>query len=481
MSPDSLSLESLTMKFLDFEKKYELLDGEYSYIWESIRFGVHKRYIDEILKRGEAHDIINCNSFGIIKKSVFYLNHLWKGIKSFIKYFLYNKKSIEYVYLGSHRRKLGYDNLYWDIYTDPIVDNFKTDRSLTLEYQYIGRHSIPPKTNNILYLDFLNLRVWLHKIFFKSKSSNIDQYYSVIQERFNAELTNSVNIIHRAKQTVIYFPIRVSQYYRILKKINPKILFMICGYGKESAIKAAKDLHIPVIEIQHGVLSKLHMGYHFPNKKKEMFSNYLFTFGPAWAKMAHFPIPQHKIIPIGYQYLNTAVASYKCVRKKNQILFFSQGTIGDRLSEFAVNLLSYLPSEVKIVYKLHPGEYLRWKTEYKALYDASKKGLITVIAGDIPYLYELMAESKWQIGVNSTALFEGMAFKCKTYIVDFPGIEYVEALINNNEFILVQKPEQIDFTYDPDELNYFTEEYFSKDTETKFKAAIDFVMQDYYA
>jgi hypothetical protein len=38
---------------------------------------------------------------------------------------------------------------------------------------------------------------------------------------------------------------------------------------------------------------------------------------------------------------------------------------------------------------------------------------LEVVVGDTPSLYQLMAESKWQIGVNSTALFEGMMFLCK--------------------------------------------------------------------
>ena len=100
--------------------------------------------------------------------------------------------------------------------------------------------------------------------------------------------------------------------------------------------------------------------------------------------MAHFPIPQEKIIPIGYQYLNEAVEALSNIQKKDQILFLSQGTIGEELSEFAVQMKEIVPNQIQVIYKLHPGEYLRWKTEYKSLYDASQKGLISVVAGDSP-------------------------------------------------------------------------------------------------
>ena len=59
-----------------------------------------------------------------------------------------------------------------------------------------------------------------------------------------------------------------------VEKVAPQILFLVCGYGKESLIIAFKDLHIPVVEFQHGVLSKYHLGYDFSLGKKENFADY---------------------------------------------------------------------------------------------------------------------------------------------------------------------------------------------------------------
>ena len=47
---------------------------------------------------------------------------------------------------------------------------------------------------------------------------------------------------------------------------------------------------------------------------------------------------------------------------------------------------------------------------------------------EIP-LYELMAKSNYQIGAFSTAIYEGLMFNCKTFIVDVPGTEYLNDLI----------------------------------------------------
>jgi hypothetical protein len=460
-----------------FEEKFELLSNkDYAFIWEGIRITVLEELFNKLSIFQNAHDSIRIKKFEVVENFKIFKNVVYSFAQ--LKSIRYNTY-VNFLFFSNGRRKKDQNNIDWDIHIDPLIDVSQEEFTYQVfELPYHNNHSKFPKIRNIIYTDYYNL---INTSQVKLKIGMLE-YFSSLEEEFASMFNLKIDITRIALRFVRIFTNGKNNYYRLFSKYQTDIIFIICSYGKEAIICAAKELGIPIVELQHGIISPLHLGYDYPpNHNKVNFPDYFFSFGPAWGQMAHFPIPQEKIIPIGYQYLNTAVLKLKDVMKKDQVLFLSQGTIGDRLSDFAVNLLDHRPSHVSIVYKLHPGEYLRWRTEYKSLYDASEKGLITVIDGDNPPLYELMAESKWQIGVNSTALFEGMAFKCKTYIVDLPGIEYVETLIDNNEFFLVQKPEEIEFTYDPETLNYHTEEYFSQDTETKFKAAIDFVMKDYYA
>jgi hypothetical protein len=477
------NLDKIFGEFVAFERHVNhCLDNKFDYIWAGLRLQIFENIFSQQQNIKKAHDEVDLRKK--IVKLVFIFSLVKDYLISKIKIFhLCKTNNIQYAFWGVARRKKEKDGFYWDIYVDPLLECIGKNQFLVLEEKYNNIHMAPTRTNKIFYLDYMLLERVIYRVFSKQSkySENPLECFLRIENDLNSTFDTHINLADQAMLYKNLYTFRYAQYRTLLEKIFPKLLIIVCGYGKEPLIRAAKDLHIPVVELQHGVLSKYHLGYDVSSGTKKDFADYFFSFGPAWGQMAHFPIPQERIIPIGYQYLNTAVSKLKDVSKKDQILFLSQGTIGDRLSDFAVNLLNHIPNHVNIVFKLHPGEYLRWRTEYKSLYDASEKGLITVIDGDNPPLYELMAESKWQIGVNSTALFEGMAFKCKTYIVDLPGIEYVETLINKNEFILVQKPEQIDFTYDSESLKYRTEEYFSQDTETKFKAAIDFVMKDYYA
>ena len=111
------------------------------------------------------------------------------------------------------------------------------------------------------------------------------------------------------------------------------------------------------------------------------------------------------------------------------MLFLSQGVIGDRLSGLGLACAQRLP-DYQIVFKLHPGEYARWKTDYPALVEASKLPNVEVVDHNERDLYLLMAESAVQVGVFSTAIYEGLALGCRTVLADLPGIEYMQRLID---------------------------------------------------
>lgn len=460
-------------KFIIFETSYGLLESpDYGYIWEGVRFNVFEELLNNENLFKNSHDVVEINNLELKTKFKICRNVIFSFIG--LSSLKIHKKKICYLFFSSGRRKIDDQGMSWDVYIDPLVTFIENNYPyMILELPYQALHNNNPRSKNIIYTDYLN---FINKTKIKIES-DIVNYFTKLENQFSVDFGISVNILKIVKSFLKNYQNSKKNYYKLFKRIKPNAILIDGSYGKEALINAAKNLRIPIIELQHGIVSDLHLGYNFPMKKN--FPDYFFSFGPAWGKMAHFPIRQERIIPIGYQYLNTALSKLKSVAKRDQILFLSQGTIGDRLSEFAVDLLFYIPPDVKILFKLHPGEYLRWKTEYTTLYSASEKGLIKVIADDEPSLFQLMAECKWQVGVYSTALFEGMAFNCKTFVLDLPGVEYVDRLTSSHKFILVQDPNQIELSYNAEELNYRAEEYFSQNTENRFKAAIDFVMKDY--
>jgi hypothetical protein len=140
------------------------------------------------------------------------------------------------------------------------------------------------------------------------------------------------------------------------------------------------------------------------------------------------------VISFGFLDLESERYKYRNVqRQKNQIVVLSQGAIGRRLADVIATCATALENH-RIVYKLHPGEYERWR-EYESLVRLSEMENVTVKTDC--NLYELFAQSEIQIGVFSAAIYEGIAFGLKTVLVDLPGLEYMTDLLDSKEAVLL--------------------------------------------
>ena len=217
---------------------------------------------------------------------------------------------------------------------------------------------------------------------------------------------------------------------------------------------ACKSKNIEIIELQHGTISPYHLGYSYPKntmkfnnaiKEIEYFPDKILSFGNYWQNSASFPIESDKIITMGFPYFEENSKAYMKIaendKNQKQILFISQGVIGKYLSKLAYELAKELNSnsenskgndDYTFIYKLHPGEYGTWRENYEYLNKANEFDNFKVIDKSEPPLYELFAKSNYQIGAFSTAIYEGLAFNCKTFIIDVPGVEYLDDLIDKS-------------------------------------------------
>ena len=104
--------------------------------------------------------------------------------------------------------------------------------------------------------------------------------------------------------------------------------------------------------------------------------------------------------------------------------------------------------DYKIIYKLHPSECEDWQKNFPWLEESD----IEVVEFSGKEIYQLFAESEIQIGVYSTAIFEGLSFDLKTFLYDAPGIEYMQPLVeggyatkigNTEEFLEKMKTKEM--------------------------------------
>ena len=443
MSTNNWTVAGIVKEFEDFEKEIFLPDSEALEAWYYIRFNVFMKVTNLLSVYGISHSRKNCVS---IKDR--FINFCDKYLLWFFKNpFLFVLKKNKYLFIGAARRKL-IDGYYQDIYTDPITLDLLKGKTITFEKKYDGKHLKPVKTKNLAYMEkvffFEKIMVWekANKI-----PEDVIQKLKSIEREINKRFNLDIPVFKIGIKRYSSFNKRKKIFKKILNLLKPPLLFIVCSYGKEYIIRAAKELKIPIVELQHGVITKYHMGYVFPKElPKKSFPDYFFSFGDFWNNTVDFPINKQKIITVGYPFLEENIKNIIKEKNRNQIIFISQGIIGKKLSKIAVDFADQ-NKNLKVLYKLHPGEKNNWEEKYPWLKESEIKGNINVSNIFDEDLYILLSESAIQVGVNSTALFEGLRFSCKTFIVDLPGAEYMNDLIKTGRALLIQSFKEISVNY----------------------------------
>lgn len=450
-----LTIKEICENIWKLEDKYDLLFKEIQgvKVWQLLRVKIYYDIAKRLGLFGELHT--NSNKF------IFKL----KALPSFFKsLFIHHPLNIKHkkILIYDHPRKRKVNGNYIDIYTHYLIEALNKDEIIVLEGPYLNKHfSHDYKYRK--HIDLLNTLAYVgSKIypvsFTKEEASFItnleNELYSIFGTKFKLHKMFLKSI--KQHKTKFFF------YDRLFRRIRPEKIFTVVAYVNGSLIAAAKQNKIPVIEIQHGNISSYHLGYSYPNCSRELdyFPDYFYAFGDYWKDVVKLPIKENKIVPYGFPYFEKLKKDYKnIVRKTNQILFISQGSIGKELANFAYKTALNL-KDYNIVFKLHPGEYDRWKKEYKDLLLAKELGNLTIVDNDDVNLYEYLAESQYQVGVYSTAVYEGLAFRCKTLLVDLPGLEHLNDLLDHGFAIKVNSVEQLKTALENDDFKDFDASYF---------------------
>lgn len=448
-------------RFFDLEESHDVFHIRYCGVpvWERIRFNAF-----QTIKRGatdiqEAHTRQKRDGYAYVQGM-----KLWAKNAVFKNPYLTGKHN--FLFYGHSRRKLLEDGKWWDIYCDPIFNSTELDY-LHIEEPYLMGHKSPAKTENLRYVDFIQFtgairrNLGLSEVQLTGEARDrLQEFADAIQREFGVEidLVRSAEIKLTRRDSVL------DLYKLFLSRVDPKVVLVVVSYGKHTFLEACHELGIPTVELQHGTPQTKHPGYSFPESvNKETFPDYFFAFGEFWKNKIDFPIPDDHVITVGYPHLEQRVQKYNHLDRKEQILFLSQGTIGEQLSRFAVEMAQDPEIDHEIVYKLHPGEYERWREAYPWLIDKD----ITVIDESEPPLYRLFAESSVQIGVYSTAVYEGLCFDLETYLYDCSGVEDLQILIDEDVAKLVSSVEEFKTNLSSEAGKFDPEKFFASNaTET---------------
>lgn len=424
-----MNLKTIVENIFQMEDELDLFSKQIGNIhfWELVRFNVFRQITEVTGFYSQGHTKLEVDSE--VRR-----NYILNAVRNIFHKNPFLTSKCDILFLGSPRRKLMEDQLWWDIHSDPVMESLgDAYKCLLIEPSLNNSHFSPTKTTHIKYLD---LALFLGTVLIKAKlalfclskteENELEEIEKQILDRFNT----SINLKKIVTSGLVARKSILPIYTFLIKKISPKVVVVTVSYGNKIIIEACNKLDIPVVELQHGAsIGRYHLGYFFPDEyaKTITFPDYFFAFGDFWKNRCKYPIEKHRIFNVGYPFFEKETGKYAQISKKDQVVFISGGHIGKKMSRFAVQLKARKDFHLDIVYKLHPGEYARWKKEYPWLVNS---GVIIVDDDSVP-LYKLLAQSRALVGVDSTVVYEGLGFGLRTFLLDLPGIEYMDELIES--------------------------------------------------
>ena len=224
-------------------------------------------------------------------------------------------------------------------------------------------------------------------------------------------------------------------YRKVFRHEGIKTLYLV-NAERPSVIAGAQDVGVKVIELQHGMLSKLHMRYNWLDGQEVPHSpNEFLIWGDYWKSVVNFA-GSCNVKVMG---ANRNFEQYRSqIGKKipNQAVMISQPSLSIQFLEAAISTARALPA-IQFIVKPHPRENVVTLNDRLGL---EKKLTNLRIADRNEDTLQLIVESEFCFGVSSTSVFEAVALQTKVLIYELPGWNHSQSLIERGEAVLVSDP-----------------------------------------
>lgn len=415
------------------EEKYDLLNLNIadSYIWEYIRM---QFYYSLAVSIGVLTPQTKKKS--LKDRMVFFL----KSFKNSLTHNISTLKKYDTVFF-SHSRSVKVDGEYIDIYSEYLIRELQqTQRIIDFEGDYQDTH-IRKRKHNVHLLDWVTQQVYVEYFLIRKKkvlNAGQTQLINTIEQEIYDRYGVSFSLLKLVENKVKLFGIYYKIYEKVFKKVQPSRVYVTTAYYYAPIIKAARSQGIEVTELQHGIITRYHLGYSFPLHKKPLhyFPDKLVVWSESWKNIIKYPIASQHVVVDRFRYLDDKKKDFSGSEKeKDTFLVLSQAAITEKIAQKMLDNAAFFKGK-KIRYKLHPGEFEIWHKNVPL--NKLRELLDVEIITNEKNLYHLMALSEFQVGVFSTALYEGLEFDCKTVLLDVDGIEYMEDFINVNHPLILK-------------------------------------------
>lgn len=263
---------------------------------------------------------------------------------------------------------------------------------------------------------------------------------------------------------------------RLLDQTSPRVVLVQCGYSPSHMVVQylAKQREIPVIEVQHGLITRDNLGYRFAltspaQLKASPFPDKVCVYGEHFRHLLleNPYLTEEDVLVTGYPYL---WLKYQERRAKQDlsgarnILITSQPGLGSFWAEFARELADRTPWP--IILKPHPSELGELEKTFGELADNPK---ISVVRDDRS-IYDLFAEAAYHLSVFSTSHLEAIALGIKDIVVARAGLERHLGFLLQKSVPVAETVEDVarlihSYPETPDATAYVRNEVFALDSD----------------
>ena len=455
-----LTLKDICEKFWFLEKKFNLFNFkiENIVVWSDLRIYMYSQI-------AQRTGLSNMANYDLYRKA-----GAWEKIKNEINYLthacfnnnVFSGNYIKDVLVFQHGRFKYIDGRYIDIYSDALVQELKNNgvNYERLFHSYQNNFYVKP-SNDLKYDDYI-IRASMDKNNLKKTRVSITSEQRNLILDLQKEIENlfdiKISLLPVFKNAAKKFKIRYALYHKLLKKRQPEQIYLPVSYGNVPLVKAAKDLGIEVIEMQHGAISKYHLGYGFAEGcfNPDYFPDKLYVWGNYWKEITDIPIGKENVIIYGHKYIQDEKKNYSHIKKEpGTVTILSQ--CNNNLPEMLLKTLKTKNHNFKFIYKLHPSEYISFQNS-----EMSGKLKENNIEISKENLYDLFSRSEFIIGAGSTSVPEAIYFGCKPVFMNVASIEYMEEFMNKYSFpLLDESSDLIEVLQDSSNFKAFDEKLIS--------------------
>jgi hypothetical protein len=205
-------------------------------------------------------------------------------------------------------------------------------------------------------------------------------------------------------------------YCFMFSKSNLKKLILTVSYCNVPMIQAAKANNIDVFEMQHGLISKYHVGYSCGFNDNRSFPNAIGFFGQSWE--SELNLPNVNGLVIGNSRFESQVANKSDgeAQRSNVVLIISQPSVSSHIANEVKKIVEKV-LDAEFIIKLHPAETLNHP--YSEIVN-KYEGVSICSAVDFN---ELLNSCGYIVGVYSTLLVELVQNKMAVNVISIPGAE----------------------------------------------------------